>query len=105
MIDASLDPSSFSYGLLITRILEANNIYLDDTSPIFVKQCYNLRASVSVGYVHTDGSWEPKFDFCPVSDFTSLRSKEFLPFDPSTPSPSYDILVWLTNMDSKLDAL
>lgn len=43
-IEASIDPSSLSYGLIITRILEANNIPFEVVLSNVVKKCYNTKA-------------------------------------------------------------
>lgn len=56
MVDSALNPSVLPYGLLILKILEASNIYLTGFSGVSVKQCYNSKAFVSMGYVNVEDS-------------------------------------------------
>lgn len=108
MLDSASDSSSLPYGMIITRILEANHVCLNDVPPIQVKQCYNSRAFGSMGYVHSNDSWVLKFD-------VHASVAQDIPGDPSpsNPVPPFsmdtkvleDLVAKVSAMDAKFEAL
>ncbi|KAK4709056.1 hypothetical protein R3W88_029981 [Solanum pinnatisectum] len=66
---------SLPFGMLITRILESHFMCLGDFSPIFIKQCYNSRTFVSMGYSRNDSSWVLKNDLEDVAAKNLMKSK------------------------------
>ncbi|WMV29381.1 hypothetical protein MTR67_022766 [Solanum verrucosum] len=103
MADVISEPSSLSFGMFITCILESHFIFLSDISPIFIKKSYDSRAFVSMGYSHTDSSWVLKNDTEDVAA-KNLKSKPS-----SFTSVSFAILNAtlenLTDMNAKLDVV
>ncbi|KAG5605417.1 hypothetical protein H5410_026909 [Solanum commersonii] len=103
MADVISEPSSLSFGMFITCILESHFICLSDISPIFIKKSYDSRAFVSMGYSHTDSSWVLKNDTEDVAA-KNLKSKPS-----SFTSVSFAIvnatLENLADMNAKLDVV
>lgn len=62
MIERAGDPTSFSYGIVITHLLEAHNIALSNYLYAIVIKSYNSRAFASIGYVSMEGTWVTKQD-------------------------------------------
>ncbi|XP_070014826.1 uncharacterized protein [Nicotiana sylvestris] len=60
MIESVDDPTSLSYGMSITHILEAYNISISEYPFVSVSKSYNSRAFASMGYVCVKGTWVKK---------------------------------------------
>lgn len=102
MIEVASNPFSLPYGMVISRILEANNISLVDIPPRIVKQCYNSKAFISMGYVRTKDSWvlKSKTDVPVVAPSSKVKA-------PSSSIPSdfhADILANLVAMNKKVES-
>lgn len=57
MIEVASDPFSLPYGMIISRIIEVNNISVVDIPSLTINQCYNSKTFKSMGYVRTEDSW------------------------------------------------
>ncbi|KAK4731377.1 hypothetical protein R3W88_024365 [Solanum pinnatisectum] len=103
MTDVIADPTSLSFGMLLTPIFEYQYMCLGDFSQVFIKQCYNSRAFQSMGFIHCGSSWLLK------TDFNESRDKlEKLKPSASTFISTAKITAALENLDTmhaKLDAM
>ncbi|KAF3649942.1 hypothetical protein FXO37_18718 [Capsicum annuum] len=70
---------------------------------VSVKQCYKFKAFESIGYVLVDYSCVPKLEECSVVTPSSPKSKVSSSLKEG--SPSFDVSLRLTDIDSKLDAI
>lgn len=100
MIESAANLSSLPCGLITTRILKANHINLDDFSPISLKQCYDSKTLIGMGYVRFEKSWSLK-----VEGDTYVISKP----DISTYIPSFSfsglVLEKLSDLETNVDEL
>lgn len=105
MIETSLDPTSLSYGLIVTHLLNFVNVFVGVVSFVFVRQCYNSTSFGNTGYNLVDDAW-----VCKSKNYSAgiLFSPKFCfsPLHPHTPSfSSLDVDLLLIEIDSKLDSL
>ncbi|KAH0645120.1 hypothetical protein KY284_033004 [Solanum tuberosum] len=62
MTDVISDLTSLPFGMLLTRIFESHFMCLGDFFLVLIKQRYNSRAFLSMGFTHSVSSWTHKND-------------------------------------------
>ncbi|KAH0646563.1 hypothetical protein KY284_034447 [Solanum tuberosum] len=103
MTDVISDPSSLPFGMIITRIFESHFMCLGDFSPVLIKQRYNSRDFLSMGFTRSDSSWVLKTDADDLDD-APMKSKPSSSTSVSTTKPNAAV-EGLVEMHTKLYAM